>query len=192
MGMVDNKAREEVAMKPILSKTVEEYETLDNKQVNMNKEKTALQSRQGLFGFLGAADLRIMVYVAILSIFVRFAFLDHPGVVVFDEVHFGGFAGKYLRHEFFADLHPPLARLLVTFSAWVGGFDGVFRFYDIGADYYKNHVPYVTMRAFNAMAGAVVPLIAFMTLRAVGVSVLSSVVASSVIVVGKNSLLWPL
>lgn len=50
----------------------------------------------------------------------------------FDEVHFGGFAMKYIRRKFFMDVHPPLAKLLVTLSAWVGGFDGKFDFKDIG------------------------------------------------------------
>jgi hypothetical protein len=50
----------------------------------------------------------------------------------FDEVHFGGFASKYIRRRFFMDVHPPLAKLLITLSAWIGGFDGVFDFKDIG------------------------------------------------------------
>lgn len=52
--------------------------------------------------------------------------------ISFDEVHFGGFAMKYIRRKFFMDVHPPLAKLLVTLSAWVGGFDGKFDFKDIG------------------------------------------------------------
>lgn len=39
---------------------------------------------------------------------------------------------KYIRRKFFMDVHPPLAKLLVTLSAWVGGFDGKFDFKDIG------------------------------------------------------------
>jgi len=50
----------------------------------------------------------------------------------FDEVHFGGFAGKYIRQVFFMDVHPPLAKLLITLSAKIGGFDGNFDFKDIG------------------------------------------------------------
>jgi dolichyl-phosphate-mannose-protein mannosyltransferase len=30
------------------------------------------------------------------------------------------------------DVHPPLAKLLVTLSAWLGRFDGQFTFKDIG------------------------------------------------------------
>lgn len=50
----------------------------------------------------------------------------------FDEVHFGGFASKYIRQVFFMDVHPPLAKLLITLSAKIGGFDGNFDFKDIG------------------------------------------------------------
>lgn len=50
----------------------------------------------------------------------------------FDEVHFGGFAAKYIRRRYFMDVHPPLAKLLVTLSAWLGQFDGQFDFKDIG------------------------------------------------------------
>lgn len=50
----------------------------------------------------------------------------------FDEVHFGGFAAKYIRRRYFMDVHPPLAKLLVTLSAFIGRFDGKFDFKDIG------------------------------------------------------------
>jgi dolichyl-phosphate-mannose--protein O-mannosyl transferase len=50
----------------------------------------------------------------------------------FDEVHFGGFARKYIKQTFFMDVHPPLAKLLITLAALVGRFDGEFDFKDIG------------------------------------------------------------
>lgn len=53
-------------------------------------------------------------------------------IASFDEVHFGGFATKYIRRKYFMDVHPPLAKLLITLSAFVGGFDGQFDFKEIG------------------------------------------------------------
>jgi dolichyl-phosphate-mannose-protein mannosyltransferase len=126
------------------------------------------EKQDSLFGYLKAADITGLVYLTVVALVVRLAFISHPSVVVFDEVHFGGFAQKYLRGEFFNDLHPPLARLLVTLSAWIGGFDGRFSFYDIGADYTRYNVPYVTMRAASALAGVAVVPIAFATMRAAG------------------------
>lgn len=68
------------------------------------------------------------------------------------------------------DLHPPLARLLVTLSAWLGGFKGDFSFYDIGADYTAPRVPHVMMRLFTGVSGALVVPIAFILMRGIGIS----------------------
>ena len=46
----------------------------------------------------------------------------------FDEVHFGKFAGKYIKSQYFVDVHPPLAKLLLTLAAFLFGFDGNFDF----------------------------------------------------------------
>lgn len=50
----------------------------------------------------------------------------------FDEVHFGKFASKYIKTQYFVDVHPPLAKLLITLAAFVFGYDGHFEFKDIG------------------------------------------------------------
>ncbi|HEV7736927.1 MAG TPA: phospholipid carrier-dependent glycosyltransferase [Chlamydiales bacterium] len=53
-------------------------------------------------------------------------------VLSFDEVHFGKFAAKYIKTQYFVDVHPPLAKLLITLAAFIGGFDGQFDFKEIG------------------------------------------------------------
>jgi len=50
----------------------------------------------------------------------------------FDEVHFGKFASKYIKTQYFVDVHPPLAKLLITLAAFIFGYDGNFDFKDIG------------------------------------------------------------
>ena len=52
--------------------------------------------------------------------------------VSFDEVHFGKFASKYIKTQYYVDVHPPLAKLLITLAAFVFGYDGQFDFKDIG------------------------------------------------------------
>lgn len=54
------------------------------------------------------------------------------GRVRFDEVHFGKFASKYIKTQYFVDVHPPLAKLLITLAAFIFGYDGNFDFKDIG------------------------------------------------------------
>ena len=76
-------------------------------------------------------------------------------------------ARRYIQSRFFMDVHPPLAKLLITLVAWLAGFKGgQFDFKDIGAEYGPAHVPYVAMRLLPATLGlALVPL-AYLTLRA--------------------------
>lgn len=31
---------------------------------------------------------------------------------------------QYLQRHFFMDVHPPLAKLLITFAGWLGGYKG--------------------------------------------------------------------
>lgn len=49
----------------------------------------------------------------------------------YDPLHLG-FATKYIKQRFFMDVHPPLAKLMITFVAWFAGYRGNFDFKDIG------------------------------------------------------------
>jgi dolichyl-phosphate-mannose-protein mannosyltransferase len=147
--------------------------------------KQAIKST--MFGFMSQNDLKWLGGLTFLAVIVRLAIINNPGVVVFDEVHFGGFAAKYLRGEFFFDLHPPLARLLVALSGWLSGFKGDFNFHDIGVDYAKHGVPYVGMRVFSGVFGVATIPFAFVTMTALGASQLAAV-SVALMVLFENSL----
>ena len=66
------------------------------------------------------------------------------------------------------DVHPPLAKLLITLAGWVAGFDGNFDFKDIGKDYLEPKVPYVYMRALPAILGVLTIPTMFLSLKALG------------------------
>lgn len=145
------------------------------------------RDKYSMFGFLSQGDVRIMGALTFLTVIVRLAIIGNPGVVIFDEVHFGGFAAKYLRGEFFFDLHPPLARLLVTLSGWLSGFKGDFNFHDIGVEYKRHGVPYVGMRAFSGVFGVATVPFSFLTVLALGGSHLAALSAATLILF-ENSL----
>ncbi|AET40351.1 dolichyl-phosphate-mannose-protein mannosyltransferase PMT1 Ecym_5615 [Eremothecium cymbalariae DBVPG len=116
-----------------------------------------------------SAEERLLIGILLaVTVVVRFYRLSYPNSVVFDEVHFGGFASKYIRGAFFMDVHPPLAKMLFAGVASLTGFKGDFDFANIG-DAYVSSVPYVLMRGFAAALGASTVLLMYLTLRASGV-----------------------
>ncbi|KAL1927163.1 hypothetical protein VTP01DRAFT_5126 [Rhizomucor pusillus] len=123
-------------------------------------------------------DWHITAGLTLWACYVRLWKISQPSSVVFDEVHFGGFASKYIKTRFFMDVHPPLAKMLIALVAKLSGFDGSFDFKDIGKDYIEPGVPYVPMRVFCALNGVLTVPIAYWTLRSAGHSVAASVVAA--------------
>lgn len=83
------------------------------------------------------------------------------------------------------DVHPPLAKLLITLAGWLAGFDGNFDFKDIGKDYLEPGVPFVAMRLLPALLGITVVPTMFLTLKAAGCSTASSVLGAGFIIFGQ-------
>ncbi|QLQ78040.1 hypothetical protein HG537_0A02870 [Torulaspora globosa] len=120
--------------------------------------------------FHSTKERLLVAGLAIFTCVVRLYNLSQPNEVIFDEVHFGGFASKYIKREFFFDVHPPLAKMLFAWIASFAGFDGSFEFKEIG-DVYPATVPYVLMRSLAAVAGSLTVLLLYFTLRASGVRI---------------------
>ncbi|GAA5997777.1 dolichyl-phosphate-mannose-protein mannosyltransferase [Rhodotorula paludigena] len=118
--------------------------------------------------WLGKTDYAFLAVVFLLAAAVRFYRIDSPAAVVFDEVHFGKFASYYLRREYFFDVHPPLAKLLLAFQGWLVGYDGHYEFENIGESYITNKVPYVALRSLPALLGSAVPAVIFAIMRESG------------------------
>lgn len=102
---------------------------------------------------------------------------------------FGGFASKYIKGRFFMDVHPPLAKLLITLAGWLGGFDGNFDFKDIGKDYLEPKVPYVTMRMLPAICGVLTIPTMFLTLKAAGCRTTTAALGAGLVIFGKRHFL---
>ncbi|KAK9472052.1 Dolichyl-phosphate-mannose-protein mannosyltransferase-domain-containing protein [Dipodascopsis tothii] len=120
------------------------------------------------FATLPGQEKALLLFLIGVAVVVRLYKLWQPTSVVFDEVHFGGFATKYIKGRYFMDVHPPLAKLLITLAGFLAGFNGDFDFKDIGMDYLEPGVPYVAMRLLPAILGVLVIPICYMTLRAYG------------------------
>lgn len=115
----------------------------------------------------------IVLSLTLFTAFIRLYNLQYPDSVVFDEVHFGGFAAMYIKGIFFMDVHPPLAKMLFAAIAYLFGFNGDFHFDSIG-DKFPSDTPYVIMRLFASILGSLTALLMYVTLRYSGVSIIVS------------------
>jgi dolichyl-phosphate-mannose-protein mannosyltransferase len=84
------------------------------------------------------------------------------------------------------DVHPPLAKLLITVAGWLAGFDGEFDFKDIGKDYLEPGVPYVAMRLLPAILGVLTIPLMFLTLKSSGCRTATSVMGAVLVTFGMS------
>jgi dolichyl-phosphate-mannose-protein mannosyltransferase len=140
------------------------------KDENGQKGSTWISPSQAKERSLHGLDTTFLPIVTVFALFVRLYKISYPDSVVFDEVHFGGFARKYIIGRFFMDVHPPLAKMLYAVVGWMAGYDGEFEFSDIGVEYLTSpdYVPYVAMRLFPAILGILTVMLGYATLRASG------------------------
>ena len=82
------------------------------------------------------------------------------------------------------DVHPPLAKLLLTLAGYLAGFDGEFDFKDIGKDYLEPGVPYVAMRLLPAIMGVMTVPIIFLTLKATGCRTMTATLGAGMVIFG--------
>ncbi|EIW81774.1 glycosyltransferase family 39 protein [Coniophora puteana RWD-64-598 SS2] len=121
-------------------------------------------------------EWKLLVVILLVACSVRLFRLSKPDSVVFDEVHFGKFAGWYIKTRYFVDVHPPLAKMLITLAGWIFGFNGDFDFKEIAKPF--ENVPYVAMRLVPAMLGVATVPISYLTLRALDCRATTSLLAA--------------
>ncbi|EPX72905.1 O-mannosyltransferase Ogm4 [Schizosaccharomyces octosporus yFS286] len=154
---------------------------LSEKEVSSSKPQTVPSagpdaSSNNTFQFKLAQYL-----IVIVSFLTRFWKLHVPNEVVFDEVHFGKFASYYIQGKYFFDLHPPFAKLLLAFVAWLAGYDGHYLFDNIGDNYKDYGVPYVAIRAWPALLSSLVPPLVFLTMKESGYELWACLVSACLV-----------
>ncbi|KAH3673172.1 hypothetical protein WICMUC_003856 [Wickerhamomyces mucosus] len=138
------------------------------------------------FGKIGKVQLSFydritLIILTSLALITRFYKINTPDEVVFDEVHFGKFASYYLQRTYFFDLHPPFAKLLIAFVGLIVGYDGSFKFDNIGDSYITNKAPYIAYRSLSAILGSITVPILFLTLRELDYSIPTAILGASIV-----------
>ncbi|KAH9989401.1 Dolichyl-phosphate-mannose-protein mannosyltransferase-domain-containing protein [Russula compacta] len=131
-------------------------------------------------------EWKLLAILIVVASAVRMFRISKPDSVVFDEVHFGKFASRYIKTRYFVDVHPPLAKLLITLAAFVSGYDGNFDFSEIAKSY--ENTPYVAMRMLPATLGVATVPLAYLTLRGLDCRATTSLLAS-LFVIFENALI---
>ncbi|KAJ1974170.1 hypothetical protein H4R34_004818 [Dimargaris verticillata] len=154
-------------------------------------EEYELRHAQGVWRVLRPItkmQLIILAVVTLVAAYYRLWDLSNPARVVFDEVHFGKYAGKYINGTFFFDVHPPLAKMMFAATGKLAGYDGRFDFKNIGLDYLAAHVPYIGMRLMPAVLGLLTIPICYLTVKQSGYST-EAAVLGSILVTFENALI---
>lgn len=125
---------------------------------------------------------RLFTAISVITILTRLYKINEPAEVVFDEVHFGGFASNYLRREYFFDVHPPLGKLLIAGMGYFLGYEGNFTFASIGLPYAGSTAPYVAMRCMMVFFGWATLACSFMSMLELGFSTVAAGFAASLLV----------
>ena len=102
----------------------------------------------------------------------------------FDEVHFGKFASYYIQRQYYFDVHPPLAKLLLGLAGWFIGYDGHFNFENIGDSYTENNVPFVGLRALPALLGSLTVPIVYAIMKETGHSTIIAAFSAILVLFG--------
>ncbi|KAJ6228422.1 dolichyl-phosphate-mannose--protein mannosyltransferase [Anaeramoeba flamelloides] len=132
-------------------------------------------------------NLFFFLMVTFVSFYCRLWRLSEPKEVIFDEVHFGKFTNWYLKGEYFFDIHPPLAKLILAMVARACSFDPTFGFDSISVEYPSN-INYTCLRMAPSIVSSLIAPILYLTIREFGCSMYAAALAGLMIAF-ENSLI---
>lgn len=101
--------------------------------------------------FINFRQKIILCIILTIAILTRVIGVSKFNKVLFDEAHFGKFVSGYINGVRFFDIHPPLAKFIMTLYALLCGYKGDF-VYDFDAKYPDKK--YIYFRTFSAVFGS--------------------------------------
>jgi len=127
-----------------------------------------------------------VILLLFFSFITHFFLWGYPDEAVFDEVHFTSFASSYIKGEYFFDLHPPLAKLLITGFGMLLDIPPLREPLTIGSTMPAGG--WIYLRLVPLLAGSLLPLIIYGLCRALRFGRTAAFTAG-MLVIFENSLL---
>lgn len=121
-----------------------------------------------------------IVLLLTLGFITRFWLFGYPNQTVFDEVYFGKFVSSYFTGQYFFDIHPPFAKLLIAGFAKLMGYNPTSSFASIGTEFSDNG--YLYLRFLPSLAGALLPLVLFGIARELGFKTRTALIIGMLVV----------
>ena len=109
-----------------------------------------------------------IIFLSVLAFATRFFNLSFPAKVIFDEAHFGLYASKYLSHQYYFDIHPPLGKLLLAIPAFFTKLN--FNFNWASYSDYPNDVNFLALRFLPALLGSLLVILIYFLVKEMGFS----------------------
>ncbi|KAI8976756.1 glycosyltransferase family 39 protein [Pilobolus umbonatus] len=157
-----------------------DYDTGPSKILEVDYDHSKKYGKDFIPDEVNSTQHRIsFILLILISTIVTFYKIWNPAEVVFDEVHFGKFAGYYLKRSYYFDVHPPLAKLMIAGMGYLLGFDGQFEFSSIGDSYVDHHVPYIGLRALPALLNVLITGFIYSIMRQSGYSYIICILSTA-------------
>jgi dolichyl-phosphate-mannose--protein O-mannosyl transferase len=116
-------------------------------------------------------DMLLLICITFISFWTRHFSIALPDSPVFDETHFGHFTNHYVHGDYFFDIHPPVAKLILYAFAVLNQYGGHYNFSDPKT--YPGY-DYVGLRQIPALFASFCAPFLFVAGRCFGLSTIGS------------------
>lgn len=128
---------------------------------------------------LTSFDAFALIILGSIGFIIRFWVIHHPDGPAFDEVHFGNFTNWYTMSQFYFDIHPVLAKLMMFYAANLSEYNGLIRFHSIG--HYADQ-SYIQLRLTPAFFSALCCPLVYLAVRFSGFGCLAGITSSILLI----------